>query len=213
MKTNCKWAFGMMVAGMLLVPGSIASAAENVALDKPVWISPAWGVPGSAYAYWGWEIPAPALASPGTVNDGVFLNEGHQWNMDTLWWDDTHDAAQLKIDFEGDYWINRLVLQVDNNDEYHVVLLHNAMPQWGTTVPVADGWGMMTREVILPVPVLAGSLLFGHVDGGAGDSLYAISELQAFAVERSTVPAPAAVMLLVPGLLSLAGLRRRIGIH
>jgi len=204
------------MAAMVLVVSAGASAAENIALGKPVTPSdPAlFGVPGPAYAIGAWEIPAPAIAAFSTVTDGVFLDEGHQWNMDTVWWDASANTVALDIDLQGDFLIKRFVVQADDNDQYWINLFDDGelVPGGIVLVPTDPSWGMKTREVILPWSMQADTIKF-FATVGDGDSLYAISELQAFGPDRPVVPAPAAVMLLGPGLLALAALRRRIGIR
>ena len=198
-----------------LILGTLASpaAAGNVALGKPVDANPLpFGVPGPTYIGAGWEIPAPPIAAFSTLTDGVFLDESHQWNMGTVWWDSSSYAPNLDIDLQADYLISRIVVQADNNDEYLINLSDDLVvkPEGAIVIPAVAGWGMMTRDIVLPTPVLADRIRFGHHPSGAGDDLYSVSEIQAFGTPA--VPAPAAIMLLGSGLLTLIGCRHRVRI-
>ena len=73
-------------------------------------------------------LPAPPLASQGTVVDDVFLAEGTQWNLGTWWWDQdptvngTYSVPMgLRIDLINTTTFDRFVVQADDNDTYQLL--------------------------------------------------------------------------------------------
>ena len=181
------------------------AVATNIALNKPVTLSGIFGMAGFEYTNQGWGAQTP-LASSSTITDGVFLDENHQWNYDTVWWDESVQVPFLDIDLGGDFLIDKLVVQADNNDEYIINLFNDSVIQEVVDIPsIIPEWGMITREISLSTPVLADLIRFGHYPGGDGDYLYSVSEIQAFNV----VPEPTTMLLLSVGLIGLAGATRR----
>jgi len=162
----------------------------------------------SAGAAAAWD--AGTLADQYTVYDGLFVQEGQQWNHDTWWWDQdpsvNPDPVETTITFDQPYKISQFIVQADDNDVYKLQYL-DGVGSWqdAWTIPTAGGWGMITRDSGLLAPIVTDQLKFVAV---SGDNLYAVSEIQAFGVP---VPEPETYALMLAG-LGILGLvsRRRV---
>lgn len=186
----------MAMAALLLCTG-VASAA-NVALGGAVTLS------GTGFGdNSGW--PAGILAAPATVTDGVFLSEGTQWNLGTVYWSDAGvmGANTVTIMLNNTSIVTGITAQVDNNDDYGIEYLDTA-GSWHslTTIPSISGWGMVTRSVSF-APVTATAF---QLRGVGGDMLNSISEFQAEG-RVATIPEPSTLALL--GIAGLAATLRR----
>jgi hypothetical protein len=198
--------------GMVLVPTltpTAQTAPFNVAQGAAVNLS---GEFFTEYVDWRDDYPDGSPASPALIDsvvDGVFLAENTQWDQDTLWWDEWgQDPATVHIDLGAKFWIDRFVLQADNNDAYEVVYFDDGSPEWVRFDPM-NAWGMMTRpEALLPDPVVTRYL---SLRGAGGDNYFSISEFQAFGgpIGDLAVPEPSTILLLALGIGGLIGLRLR----
>lgn len=184
-----------------LLASTSAFADSNIALNKPVTLNGGgWNIGG-----WGGGILAPAS----TVDDGVFKPEGHQWDIDTVWWDaNFNTGAQIVIDLGSAYSIASFVMQADNNDTY-MVEYQLGSSSWTTAwnVPSSCCFGVTTRSVVLDASIAADTL---RITATGGDNLYSVSEFQAFG---QPVPEPQtyALMLAGLGLTLIAASRKRAG--
>lgn len=180
--------------GLLVSTSAIANT--NIALNKPVTLNGGgWNVGG-----WGGGVLAPAA----TVNDGVFKNEGHQWDIDTVWWDANYNTgAEIVINLGGLFSIASFVMQADNNDTYRVEYAQ-AGGGWATAwdVPFSCCYGVVTRDTTLASTIITDTL---RITATGGDNLYSVSEFQAFG---QPVPEPEAYALMLAG-LGLVGFAAR----
>ena len=142
---------------------------------------------------------------PASIVDGIFLEEGTQWDQGTLWWDEhNQDQATVFIDLGQDYYIDSFIVQADNNDEYQISYYNNMIQEWIVIGPLVPGWGMMTRpEIVLMDRILTSQLAITAV---SGDGYYSLSEIQAFG---ELVPEPTTMLLFGFGLIALGGFRRK----
>ena len=179
-----------------------SAQASNVALNAPVTLNGgSFGTGGGGWTG-GTAIDATAISS---ITDGLTFTSPHQWNVDTVWWDESNQSGlYLEIALGGSYLINQLIVQADNNDSYRIDY-SNAGSAWITAwaIPATGGWGMQTRDSGLLSAFSADTLRF-YATGG--DSLYSVSEIQAFG---TATPIPAAIWLFGSGLAGLMGLSRR----
>lgn len=193
-----KW---LLIATAAVALSGPVSAASNVALGKAVTLSGTFGTDGD---FWG----NPALAPNASLVDGVFRAEGNpagQWNIDSLWWNgSTHAENAIDVNLGGQYKIDRLVLQADDNDVYRIQYFdalgwHNAQE-----MAAVGGWGLRTRDVSIG-EITTDRL---RITAVSGDSYYAVSEFQAFGV--AAVPEPSEYTMMLAGLAVVGyGLRRR----
>lgn len=167
----------------------------------------AYGVlrPGSIWA------PAPLPASMGSVVDNVFLPEGQQWNDGTWWWDQdpaangpTPEPMGIRIQLNGSYTIDRLVVQADNNDSYQVDYWDGSAWQSAFSIGAVAGPGMRTRDSGMLATAFTTTELRFYATGG--DNYYSVSEIQAFG---TAVPEPHGLALAALGLGLAAAARRR----
>lgn len=192
----------ILVLAALSFSSAGALADANIALNAPVTLSgSAWGVGG-----WG----AGTIAFPGSVNDGQFKDEGHNWDVDTVWWDITYSTgAEIIIHLGGLYTISAFTLQADNNDVYRVEygvddgLGGGAGYSTIWEAPATGGWGVTTRSTTLAAGVIANTL---RITAHGGDGLYSVTELQAFG---APVPEPETYAMLLAGLGLLGVFTRR----
>ena len=185
---------GAAVAIVLAVPAE--ASLINYAQGKPVTTTGVEGVMVSAL----W-LPGP-LAPLSSIVDGVFLPETSVWQTNTVWWDEANAGSFdniIEIDLQGNFSIDKLILQADNNESYLI-----SYRDWGGTWidfggfgPIFPGFGMMTR-VIGDVTLQAQAF---RINASGGDGLYAVSEFQA-------VPEPGLLALL--GIGVAGAIRRRV---
>jgi hypothetical protein len=157
-----------------------SSGGVNVALGKPVTLS------GGSFFTGGWG--GGQMVAAGTLTDGVFVPRSTQWDQGPIWWDARDGVTRyLTVDLGGRFWLDSLILQGDDNDQYRV----SARDPNGTwmqvwVAPATGGWGMQTRpnsgdntaSYALPAPVLADQL---RVENDPyTDGYMSVSELQAF---------------------------------
>ena len=192
------------VAGLAIVVAASCFAGQvladtNIAQGKAVTLFGTFGTdPGS----WTSASPVPAA----TLTDGVFLNEGHQWDLDSVWWNGyTHPENDAQINLGGLYTINSFKVQADDNDTYRIQYrVGGGAWQTAWNIPAPGPWGLVTSTTTLGAPVLADSLRFTAT---GGDGYYAVSEIQAFGV--AAVPEPETYAMLLAGLGFLGFVARR----
>ena len=119
------------------------------------------------------------------VTDYTFFPQSHQWDQETVWW--STEAPELTIELDGEFWIEQLIVQADNNDRYQVSLHIPGTPddQWVVVyeVPAVSGWGMQTRApYTLDAPFLSDAIRFNALDG---DGLYSVGEIEALGTANS----------------------------
>lgn len=187
-------------AAALTVAAPAAAAPVNAAFGKPVTITGEVGVITETFP------PAP-VAPLSSLVDGVYLDEGTQWQTGTVWWDERHPGSAdniVEIDLEGLYLISFLSIQADNNDSYGISV-RNRLGVWAPFVTAFPfgGPGMRTRQG----PFIPFEATGFRIDATGGDLFYSLSEFQAIG---ELIPAPATLALFAAGLAAL-GLRRRRG--
>ena len=184
-------------SALVAAQAGTATAGSTVSLDGTFFTDP--GV-------WG----AGSQAAPADLVDGVYQPEGHQWNLDSVWWNgNTQPSNNITINLAGTYAITDLSVQADDNDNYLLEYLgtdlawHNA---WA--IPSVDSWGLITRSTILGAPIVTSELRFTAT---GGDGYYAVSEIEANGQRIGSVPEASSSFMLLAGALGLIGaLRRRI---
>lgn len=174
-----------------------AIASTNVVQGATVYEQGAFGTAG-----WGGGVLAPAA----TIADGIFLQDGTQWDQNTVWWGSATPFSSnnyLILDLGALKTFSKLVLQADNNDSYNVEYWDAANSKFVSAwnAPAVAGWGLATRDSAL-FPAVTSQFLRIHA---AGDSFYSVSELQAIA----PVPEPETYALLGLGLVAISVVRRR----
>lgn len=181
-----------VVLGTVLATVMFGTAhASNVALNGTV------SILGNDFAVsdvnnWG----AGAYSDPAHVVDGVFLNNGTQWNVGTTFWTGNVGADTITITLAHMASVNSITLQADNNDVYGIKYLgSDALWRDLATISAVDGWGLATRSVSFS-PVVATAF---QITAVGGDNLYSVSEFQADGSVAAT-PLPAAWGMMMLGL-------------
>jgi hypothetical protein len=188
----------LAVAALALCAGA-AQAATNVALGSTVTLS------GSGFGDTGtWCCGAPsALAAASTVTDGLFLADGTQWNVNTVFWSGRIGSNEILITLPSLSAVTGIHLQADNNDDYGIRYLDNG-GTWHDLAMISPdrSWGMTQGHAsFAPVNALAFSITNANGDGFAS-----VSEFQAIG---APVPEPQTYALLLAGLGTLGFLARR----
>lgn len=181
-------------------------AADNVGLYAQVELA------GADFGYaggWGEGI----LADASIVTDGLLLEEGHQWNMNTVYWSGLAGADRINVFLGREARVTSLLLQTDNNDTY-LVRYRSADSGWHNlaTIYATGVWGMHTTTFTLIAPVYATAFA---LIGDGGDGKYAVSEFQmngdpdVKSPPPPPIPEPTSLALLMGGLGALLLIRRR----
>jgi hypothetical protein len=198
--------FRILFAGVLVVGSSAYATDPNVAFGRPVTgvavATPSSGFNGASFATLTDGIFFPETVTPGGIN-------GVQWQTGTVWWTSAIANAGnqgLEIDLGGPFEIGAFRLQTDNNDFYQVQYLDGAA--WtplAAMVPPVFGFGMVTRDLVLPPgsEIVTGRL---RVFAFGGDGAYSASEIQAFGVP---IPEPGTYLMMLAGLGLLGAVTRR----
>jgi hypothetical protein len=138
-------------------------------------------------------IPAAAVTSsatvgnPRAVQDRQLAVEGTLWDAPAALRFRTQ-ATRLMVDLRAPQSLRYLVLQGDDNDNYHVEgsldgVSYRPLFTFG---PSSDkGQGLRTRSAVLPKPEEARYL---RIHGSGGDGFYSISELRAYCAKPTAWP-------------------------
>jgi hypothetical protein len=178
----------------LLVSATVSASPINILNVSTTGFS-ATGTPGVLRdATWSsGSTPTDLVA----IADGISPAEGTQWNNSSFWWDAVTSATEVTATFYFDraYSITNMTMQADDNDRYHVEAWDGSAWSEVWTVLELPSAGLRTRlSGLFSTPVVTDRLRFS---ASAGDSYYAISEVQAFAEgSPTTTPEPTALGLL-----------------
>ena len=122
-----------------------------------------------------------------TLTDGVFFAKGHQWDQGPVWWDENEDKVQnsLTVFLGHTYYVQRLIIQVDNNDDY-IISWQDAEQGYMEVKVIPDRhWGM-DNPIVIEVEAITDAFKIEHDVNGAGDGFYSVSEFQAMEVYAIT---------------------------
>jgi len=160
-----------------------------------------------------------AVNNPANFSDGVFPNEGGQWQTNTSWW--IGASPVLTLTYAEAFNIEDILLSVDNNDNYSIQYsMDNS--SWSSLFDISRsygevGWGMDTMstlsghgEYISAIDFSPVQAQFLRIFATGGDNLYSVGEFQAFGSNVSAVPLPAAAFMFIPALLGFLGFRRKV---
>lgn len=152
---------------------NVSSNYKNVAKGKTV---AGWG----QFFSGGWEKDG-LVTDFGTLTDEVLFEKGHQWNQGTIWWDEDKDKKQnfLKIFLGDTFEIKKLVIQVDNNDDYLISWKDKLKGYQKIVITPNRHWGM-DKAIEVEVEAITDTFKIEHYVEGAGDGLYSVSEFKAF---------------------------------
>ena len=180
-----------------------AHAETNVALGKTVTVG--GGDFGGASSTWG----DGSLEWPSTVTDGLFVANGQQWNIGTVfWYVSPTNNPYVEIDLGGAFDVTKITLQADNNDLYRVSY-RDTGGNWNVIAdidPNTAGWGMAQNTITF---ASIRATAFRIADGPGGDCCDSVSEFQAFGVAAIPEPETYAMMLAGLGVLGAVARRRR----
>lgn len=140
-----------------------------------------------------------------TITDGVLAPESQQWNNGSFWWDQAtmQGALYVTLQLAQSFTFDRLIVQADDNDDYHVEYWNGSSWQTAFDANATGGWGLITRDSGALTPFTTD--LF-RLSATGGDQYYAISEFQAFG---TAVPEPASWALTILGFGAIGATMRR----
>ena len=205
--------FAMFLA--VSICGIVNAMPYNVAEGASVSLN------GGAFFTGGWG--AGLTVESGTAADGIFFPRSTQWDQGAVWWDSADGAERyLTVDLGGIFSIESFVVQADDNDAYILSYRDMTSNEWVTAwdIPNFDfignenAWGMQTRpdpfddlaRYVLAENIITDALRFEGALNNTADSLFSVSEIQAYG---EPVPEPATIALLGLGIAGLAGYRKK----
>jgi hypothetical protein len=185
-----------LVSGVLLLAGALATGNSTVSVAAPITITTVSG--SGSYNN-----------NPYLLVNGYLPAEGTFWkDSANVWWEGTTPA--FTFDFNAVYLVDDMQIQVDNNDNYLIQYSINGS-LWNNlyTIPsgagtISGGMDTFTTSEISFTPVYARYLRMSAV---SGDTMYSISEVQAFGT--GPVPEPASLMLVGSGMVAVLGIRKK----
>ncbi len=189
MKTEKKWnktgKVGLIGLGLCLMVGvitmDIARAGHpahsvNFALGKTVAAKGQFFTGG-----WG----DGAIVDFSTLTDATVFEKGHQWDQGPIWWQEDMDEIQNSLTVylgPTSVTVRKLVLQVDNNDDYIISWQDDVLGYREVSVVPNRHWGMdVPTVVVLPIgqPAKTKAFTIKHDARGAGDGWYSVSDFKA----------------------------------
>jgi len=161
---------GMMVLG--LASTGYSEPSSNVALGKTV----------AAYGEFftgGWS--GSYVVDYSTLTDGVFFPVWHRWDTGPVWWDEDTDSIQnfLRVYLGDTYVVKKLIIQVDNNDDY-IISWDDVIHGYMEVQVIPERNTGMAPPVLLEVDAITDAFTIEHDTTGRGDALYSVSEFQAY---------------------------------
>ena len=167
-------------AALLLIPLSAAAEGDgnargwrkNIAFGKTVWAEGEFFTGGFGT---GRQVDFSSLV------DGVFFPAGRAFDKGPIWWDEDMDAIDnfLEVYLGGVFKVRKIVIQVDNNDDYRITWLDLKNGVQTIVVVPPDVTGM-APPVTVYVDAITDSFTISNNASGFGDGLYSVSEFQAF---------------------------------
>ena len=197
-----RWADGTLPdAGFLLLPDGFASVVQfhsketsggqpaslkvttgqppvgdNVALGRTVATTGEFFVGG---------FGARQTVDFSTVTDGTIFKSGQEWTAGAVWWEEATDTIQNSVTiYLGDtYQIQRIIVQLDNNDDY--ILSWDDMLSGPRSLVVSPTFipfpGGLATPVEIALNAMTDSFVIRADVDGRSDGFFAIAEFQAFA--------------------------------